>query len=320
MTIQQLEYVIALDDHRHFVTAATHCNVTQPALTIQVKKLEEELNLQLFDRSRQPLEPTPAGREIIARAREVLRQLNHMKEFIQDEKNGTRGSFRMGILSTLAPYLLPRFLPAFEKACPDCSLEIEEDQVFGLLDKLAADKLDMAILSTPLNNPVLREIPLFYEPFIAYVPQKYTARTARLSAQDLDTKELLLLNKEYCYSSQLMQVLHTKKLQRREDAYDFQVNSIETLKNLVKANQGFALVPELATLAENSDKRIKRFKDPQPAREISLVVHHSFPKETLLKQLSDCIVSNVPASMRHAKYKRIKWNEAGYLRALGIEG
>ncbi|RFM30551.1 LysR substrate-binding domain-containing protein [Deminuibacter soli] len=318
MTIQQLEYVIALDDYRHFVTAATHCSVTQPALTIQVKKLEEELNMQLFDRSKQPLEPTRAGKEIIARAREVLRQLSHMRDYVDDEKNSISGSFRLGIIPTLAPYLLPLFLPAFTKACPDCNLEIEEDHIFGLLDKLANDKLDMAILSTPVDNPVLREIPLFNEPFMGYLPLKHPlGKALKLETSDLDAKELLLLSKDYCYSSQLMQVCHTKKLARRDTPYGFQVSSIETLKNLVKANQGFTLVPELSVIGEGADKRIKRFKDPQPAREISLVVHQSFPKETLLEKIREVIAASVPASMQQSKYKRIKWNDVNCLRVLG---
>lgn len=318
MTIQQLEYIIALDDYRHYVTAATHCNVTQPALTIQVKKLEEELNVQLFNRSKQPLEPTKAGKELIVRAREVLRQLGHMRAFVLDEKNSTSGSFRLGIIPTLAPYLLPLFLPAFTKACPDCHLEIEESAMFDLLEKLSNDKLDMAIMSTPVDNPVLREIPLFNEPFMGYLPLKHAhSKTAKLDMGELDAKDLLLLNKEYCYASQVMQVCHARKLQRKDAVYEFQINSIETLKNLVRANQGFTLLPELSTITEN-DKRIKRFRDPQPAREISLVVHQSFPKEILLKKIREAILQNIPATMQQGKYKRIKWNDAAYLRVLGV--
>jgi LysR family transcriptional regulator, hydrogen peroxide-inducible genes activator len=319
MTIQQLEYIIALDHFRHFASAASACHVTQPALTIQLKKLEQEWGVQLFDRSKQPLEPTHTGKEIIARARQVLRELNHMTAFVQEEKTGLTGTFRLGIIPTLAPYILPAFLASFKQRCPQAHLVIEELQTGPALRLLDQDLLDMAIMATPTGKSHLREITLFYEPFVGYIPPTHPlSKKKKLSMAEMNSKDLLLLNKEYCYSSQLLEVCHPGKSLDHPLNMELQTGSIETLKNLVRAGQGYTLVPALSIADQPDDPRIKQFSPPQPAREISLVVHQSFPKQAILKKVSESILEGIPKAFQKAPgYQRIRWNDSPYFSLFG---
>ena len=179
MTIQQLEYIIALDTHRHFVRAAEKCFVTQPTLTIQVKKLEEEIGVEIFDRTKHPVEPTITGERIILKARSILREVKGLSEIIQGEKETLEGTFKLGIIPTMAPYLLPRFLKSFSESYPKTRLVIEELESDSIIDKLLKDELDIALMSTPLNETALREVKLFNEPFVVYADKNHTLRKKR---------------------------------------------------------------------------------------------------------------------------------------------
>lgn len=309
MTLQQLEYILALDTHRHFVNAAESCFVTQPTLTLQIKKLETEMGLQIFDRSKHPIEPTKTGLKVIESARQILREVNGLKSFINMEKDDLSGTFRIGVIPTVAPYLMPRFLKQFIDANPKINLVIREIESEQIIADLKNDLLDIGILATPLEENSLREIPLYNEPFLIYSAEQHPLfKQQHIQPRDLPEKGLWLLNQGHCLRNQVLSVCRQKKNSSNNNL-SYESGSIETLKNLVKNNMGYTLVPELSVLDTlTTDERIQRFDKPEPSREISMVVHQSFNKEAILEMIKVSILQNTPSHFSKAKtYNRIKW-------------
>ena len=309
MTLQQLEYVVALDNHRHFVKAANSCFVTQPTLTMQVKKLEEEIGIKLFDRDSTPLKPTAAGENIIIKARQVLMEVAQMKAFVSNETESVEGTFTLGIIPTIAPYLLPLFLPGFIAANPKTHLIIKELPTHQIINQLKNGLLDMGLLSTPLEEKMIREIALYYEPFLLYLPHKHNwTQTSDIDPKQLNQKEMLLLEEGHCFREQALAICHNRQ-QNKGRNFEYESGSIEALKGLVKQGMGYTLVPELAVTDELGADNIKRFVSPQPAREISLVVHNGFTKEALINRLHQSIIAVIPKQFVKAKtYTKVKWH------------
>jgi LysR family transcriptional regulator, hydrogen peroxide-inducible genes activator len=306
MNLQQLEYVVALDIHRNHVKAAEHCHVTQPTLSMMVKKLEDELGVKIFDRS-QPLKPTPQGEIIISRARQILQEIKGLKEFVKTEKDTITGEFRLGVIPTLAPYLLPRFLNEFLAKHPGTSFTVTEMQTDDIIKNLKNNRLDIAILVTPLDDREIREVPVFYEPIVLYTAenQKYYQQD-KINLKSLTTDNLLLLEEGHCFRGQVMNLCTTKG-KRTHNQLNYQSGSFETLKAMVDNNYGYTLIPELAVNVKN--KHVKRFTSPEPVREVSLAVHQGFVKETLLTKLREAILRSIPIHFRkNEKYIRVKWN------------
>jgi len=309
MTLQQLEYIIALDTHRHFVNAAESCFVTQPTLTLQIKKLETEMGVQIFDRSKHPIAPTKTGLRVIESARQILREVNSLKSFINMEKDDLSGTFRIGVIPTVAPYLMPRFLKQFMDQNPKINLVIREIESEQIIVDLKNDLLDIGILATPLDENGLREIPLYNEPFLIYSAEQHPLFIQEhIQPADLPEKGLWLLNQGHCLRNQVLRVCSQKK-NAENNNLSYESGSIETLKNLVKNHMGYTLVPELSVMETiSSDDRIKRFDAPEPSREISMVVHQSFNKEAILEIIKGAILENIPSNFRKAKtFNRIKW-------------
>ncbi len=309
MTLQQLEYIVALDTHRHFVNAAESCFVTQPTLTLQIKKLETEMGLQIFDRSKHPIEPTKTGYKVIESARQILREVNGLKSFVNMEKDDLKGTFRIGVIPTVAPYLMPRFLKQFIDANPKINLVIREIESEQIITDLKNDLLDIGLLATPLDENGLREIPLYNEPFLIYSAEQHPLFTKEhIQPTDLTEKGLWVLNQGHCLRNQVLKVCSQKK-NAQNNNLSYESGSIETLKNLVKNHMGYTLVPELSVYDTlDTDKRIKRFDKPEPSREISMVVHQSFNKEAILEKIKSAILEDIPAHFVKAKtYSRIKW-------------
>lgn len=301
MTIQQLEYIVALDNYRHFVKAAEHCFVTQPTLSMQVKKLEEEFGVQIFDRSQKKLVPTNAGIKILLKARQIIREVKQLNELVSNQMKSMEGSFRLGIIPTLAPYLLPLFLPAFIKVNPQTKLIIQEQQTTDILNGLKNDLLDIGLLVTPVMEHDIREIPLFNEPFLAFFPEDFPLKGKEaIEAEALDLSQLLVLTDGHCFRDQTLNICghhgHAPGLN-----FDYQSGSIEALVNLVKQGVGYTLVPELAVKQCNFKGQIRRFQTPEPVREVSLVVHNSFAKEALIDSMRTEILANIPKSMLSKK-------------------
>lgn len=308
MTLQQLEYIVALDTHRHFVNAAESCFVTQPTLTLQIKKLENEMGTMIFDRSKHPIEPTKTGQVIVERARQILREVNGLKDFVNTEKDDISGTFRIGVIPTVAPYLMPRFLKSFTDANPKINLVVREIESEQIIHDIKNDQLDIGLLATPLDEQSLREIPLYNEPFLLYAAEQNPLYIKQhIKSSELPEKGLWLLNQGHCLRNQVLTICSQKQSSKNNNL-SYESGSIETLKNLVKNHMGYTLVPELSVVDSMQDQRVKRFEKPEPVREISLVVHQSFNKEAVLELLKAEILNNIPDNFTKAKmYNRIKW-------------
>lgn len=306
MNLQQLEYIVALDIHRNHARAAEHCHVSQPTLSMMVKKLEGELGVRIFERG-QPLKPSSQGEIIVARARQILQEIKNLREFVRDEKESIDGEFRLGVIPTLAPYLLPRFLNDFLAKHPGTSFTVMEMQTEEIIKNLKSGRLDVGILVTPLDDKEIREIPVFYEPILLYTSQnlKYYGQE-RVSLKSLNTDKLLLLEEGHCFRGQVMNLCPAKG-KRSNRQLNYQSGSFETLKAMVDNDYGYTLIPELAV--DIRKKQVKHFTAPEPVREVSLVVHFGFVKETLLVKLRDAILKAIPAHFRkNEKYIRVRWD------------
>lgn len=314
MTIQQLKYIVALDEYRHFARAAEACMVTQPGLTIQLKNLEEEIGIKLFDRSKTPLKPTAAGEEILLRARKLLREADAIRDYVVHKKNDLEGKVVLGVISTLAPYLIPQFISRVTEVLPDMEFVIKEGGTGELMHWLEAGSIDVALMATPTGNGALREYPVFSEPFVAYLNKGHAMADAGFYTLRLQDKpELLLLENEYCYNAQLLDICGLKSGGFTNNRFMYEINSIETLKNLVRAGLGFALVPQLSVLNEPGDSLYKPFEEPVPVREISLVVTDTFTRKLLIEKMSEVIWGCLPESMRKERpYRKIRWNDSPY--------
>lgn len=308
MTLQQLEYIVALDNHRHFVRAAEHCFVTQPTLTLQIKKLEDEMGTLIFDRTKHPIIPTPLGELVILKARQVLQEAQQLKELVNKQKDGITGTFRLGVIPTLAPYLVPRFLRQFSDEHPETRLVITEMESENIIKGLHSDLIDLGLLVTPLDEGSLREIPLFYEPFLVYCAENHAYYSKNtIKPEEIDTQGLWILNQGHCFRNQVLNICNRGSSASKNISYES--GSIETLKNLVKWNTGYTLVPELSVLHSLSDPMLKRFEDPEPVREVSLVVHKSFIKEAMIEKLREKILANLPGHFKQSekKFIKVKW-------------
>ncbi|SMB86267.1 transcriptional regulator, LysR family [Hymenobacter roseosalivarius DSM 11622] len=307
VNLQQLEYLLALDTHRQFVSAAGSCHVTQPALSMQLQKLEEELGVLLFDRKKKRLEPTAVGVKVIQQARHVLREVQLLREVVQVEKGELVGEVRLGIIPTLAPYLVPLFLVPLAERHPQLRVRVEELQSEELVSRLKAHQLDIGLLITPLDDGQLREVPLLEEPFLGYVSVSHPLYAhATLRPTDLSGAGLWLLQQGHCFRNQVLTICAPPD---GVHPYSYESGSIETLKELVRRNNGYTLVPELSVLGEAGDNpMVKRFEAPEPVREVSLVVHHGFVRTQLLTNLRQLILEQVPERLHAGRAtQKIKW-------------
>lgn len=314
MTIQQLKYIVALDEERHFARAAEVCMVTQPGLTIQLKNLEEEIGIKIFDRNKVPLTPTVLGIEIINKARKILREADEIRDFVVNEKNLLEGELKLGVISTLSPYLIPLFIKAMKEKAPKVHFIIREANTGQLMKEVENGTLDVAIMATPTGNSNLIEHPIFKEPFVAYLNALHPmAESDFYEMQPGDKTELLLLHQEFCYNAQLLDICGIKDPGKIKEQFTYDISSIETLKNLVRAQLGFAIIPELSILNEKESHLFKPFKDPKPVREISLVVSDTFSKKLVLEKMNEAIWNCLPKSLQQEfAYRKIRWNDSPY--------
>ena len=301
MTFVQLEYIVAVDTYRHFATAAGHCFVTQPTLSMQVQKLEEELGLKLFDRSKQPVIPTEAGRAIIEQARRILGEKQVITEIVQEKKGVLTGELRIGIIPTLAPYLLPLFIQTFTTKYPQIKLIVSELTTELLVSRLREGRVDVGILVTPLQENGIREQVLFYEELLVYVARKNAAyKKTYMLAQDIDPEKLWLLEEGHCFRSQIVRLCELRKASKEGSHFDYEAGSLETLRRMVELNDGITILPELAALdlTGKQQQLIRHFKRPAPMREVSIVVHRDFVKQRLVQALYQEILRSVPEKVR----------------------
>ncbi|MBO0931353.1 hydrogen peroxide-inducible genes activator [Fibrella aquatilis] len=300
MTLTQLEYIVAIDTHRHFATAAEHCHVTQPTLSMQIQKLEDELGVLLFDRSKQPVVPTDMGQLIVAQARMVLQTSRRIPEMAQESRDEVGGELRLGIIPTLAPYLLPHFIGAFMKRHPQVTVHLQELLTDQITERLRNGLLDVGIVVTPLRENTMTELPLFREPFTVYAAVGHPLLEKKvISPPDLAADGLWLLSEGHCFREQVLNLCGSNRV--RETPLQYETGSLETLIKLIDRQGGFTLLPELATLDLDPARqaRIRRFAGEQPARDISLVMHRSFLKRSLINALRKEILAHLPMEIKN---------------------
>jgi LysR family hydrogen peroxide-inducible transcriptional activator len=261
-----------------------------------------------------PLTPTELGTEIISRAKRILRETNEIRDFVVNEKNLLSGEIKLGVISTLSPYLIPLFIKAMKKATPNMHFIIKEANTGQLIHDVLTGALDVALMATPTGVPSLIEHAVFKEPFVAYLNENHPMADEEFyELQPGDRPELLLLQHEYCYNAQLLDICGLKKPGKIKDQFSYEISSIETLKNLVRAQLGFAIVPQLSILNEKDTTLFKPFKDPKPVREISFVVSDTFSKKLLLEKMNEAIWDCLPESLKKdISYKKIRWNDSPY--------
>ena len=305
MTHTQLEYIVALDKHRHFGKAAKSCHVSQPTLSMQIHKLEEELGIIIFDRSKNPLKVTSEGEVIINQAKVALRELKKIPDLIDEMKSGLKGSLKLAVIPTLAPYLIPLFASHFSEAYPEVELTIEEHTTTDILKLLDEDAIDVACMATPLKDDSVIERVLFYEPFCLYVsPDNPLYQKEKVQESELELKDLWLLTEGHCFRNQVLRFCHMRRsVQGLRKGLEFESGNLETLKNMVDQAGGYTLLPQLAvaTLPEEKRKRTRAFGQVVPTREVSLVHSRAFLKERLIEALEKTIIETVPKDLRSYK-------------------
>ncbi len=308
MTLQQLEYILAVDVYKQFSTAAEKCFITQPSLSAMILKLEDELGVKIFDRSKQPIMPTEIGSDIIAQARLIINESEHLKQMVKDRMETVSGTLRLGIIPTLAPYLLPLFLKDFSEKHPNLKLSVTELTTEHIISYLKNGIIDVGIMATPSKDNQLFEDPIFYEEFVAYAPNENAMLNKQyLLAEDIDANRLMLLQEGHCMRAQVINLCALQKTHSSLRNITYEAGSLETLKRLVEAHSGITILPHLAVLDMNEDQMqyIRFFKPPAPVREISLVTHRNLVKKRLIEVLKEAIMDNLPLPIKKIRKKRV---------------
>lgn len=299
MTLTQLKYIIAVDRYRHFATAAEKSYVTQPTLSMQIHKLEEELGITIFDRSKSPVIPTEIGEKIIAEAKKIIKKSKHIEDLATLNDDELRGTFRIGIIPTVAPYLLPLFLRNFRKKYPDVRLIFEEVVTDKLLDLLNQDHLDIGIIATPADRGNIFEEDLYYEPFLGYVSEDHPlAKKDRLSVDDLEVTNLWLLNEGHCFRDQTVKLCKKFRKNKLDNPkIEFESGNLETLKQLVEQNFGMTLLPYLAKSQINAQcakAHLREFDDPVPRRKVRIVYGREYLKKNIIEAFKKEVMASIP--------------------------
>ena len=303
MTLQQLEYILAVERYRHFGRAAEACNVTQPTLSAMIGKLEEELNAKLFDRNRQPICPTPVGEQVLRQAKEVLAQADSIKDIVEEEKHSLNGTFRVGILPTIAPYLLPRFFPQLMKKYPTFDIRVREMKTYEIKEALLQGDIDAGILAQIEGLEEYEQTHLFYEKYEGYVSRedalfaKETLRTSDVAS----SRDLWLLDEGHCFRDQMVRFCQMKSSQTSQLAYN--LGSMETFMRMVESGKGITFIPELAVMQLSGEQKelVRPFAIPVPTRQLILITNRNFIRQTLLDVIVKEIQASVPKEMLKMK-------------------
>ncbi len=295
MTISQLKYLLAVAKYKNFTVASEKCFVTQPTLSMQIQKLEDELDILIFNRKKKPIEPTEIGKKIIEQAKTIVNESKRITDIVEQEKGFIGGDFTIGIIPTILPTLLPVFLKTFLKKYPKVHLIIEELTTQQILKKLKEGHLDMGIAATPLEDLSIKERILYYEPFVGFLPEDHRLyNKKKLHTDDLDLDDILLLEDGHCFKDSILNLC--KSLQNSEQRFELTTGSFDTLIKLSKEGLGMTLLPYLHTLdlCEKEKKHLREFNNPVPAREVSIIYH----KSQLKMQLVDAIKTTIDGLIR----------------------
>ena len=307
MTKTQLEYIVAVDNYKSFIRASEKMFVTQPTLSMQIKKLEEELGTTLFDRSKAPVATTEIGQKIIEQARNVISENNRIYDIISEESDQITGKFRLAVIPTIAPFLLPLFLESFVKNNKGLELTIDELQTEEIISGLKKDEIDAGIVATPLSNKEITESPIYYEPFYAYISPKHPLfRKKKISSKELNVDDVWLLKEGHCFRDQVINICSQNKNENsaKKSLLNFEGATLETLIRMVENNFGMTFIPYLLgkELSSTSKGRfIREFKNPIPKREISIIFQRSFLKRKIIYKLHEEIVKHLPSELINKK-------------------
>jgi LysR family hydrogen peroxide-inducible transcriptional activator len=300
MTITQLYYVLAVAEYQNFTKAAEKCFVTQPTLSMQIQKLEDQLDIQIFDRSKKPIELTEVGRKIVHQAKNIVNEADRIKDIVDQQKGFVGGEFKLGIIPTIMTTLLPMFLKNFIRRYPKVKLKIEEHPTERIIQLINDGHLDAAIAATPLNNPTIKERVLFFEPFVGYIPNEHElSKKNEIQISDLDANNLLLLEDGHCFRDGVLNLCQTKK-NNQDDKFQLESGSIEMLVKLANEGMGMTLIPFLNTLDLKKDEHsnLRFFEKPSPAREVSLIYHKSELKIQIIEALQNVISGVVRGAIK----------------------
>ncbi len=304
MTLQQLEYIVAVEKYRHFAKAAESCHVTQSTLSMMIQKLEQELEINIFDRKTQPIEPTPIGVTLLAQAKVILYNAKQFKELALSEKEQESGKVTFGIIPTVAPYVLPKLFNILQERNPNINLHVKEITTSEIINQLEKAEIDMALLATPLNNPNLLEIPIYYERFFAYVSPTEPLYNIinEYEMRHLPTDHLWILKEGHCLRNQVMRLCESES----GFSTTYEAGSIDTLVKIVDTNGGYTIIPELHLdfLSEKQKANVRPIVNPEPNREISLVVRNDYVKEKLLNVIARNISDTIPENMLDERLKK----------------
>jgi LysR family hydrogen peroxide-inducible transcriptional activator len=300
ISLIQLEYIVAVDTYRHFVTAAEKCFVTQPTLSMQVKKMEEELGVIIFDRTKQPVETTDIGIRIVEQARVILHESAKIRDIIQDHFDTVSGELKIGIIPSLAPYLLPLFIGSLAKKYPDLEIQVKELITDEVVEELKKGLIDVGIIVTPLKEEGILEKPLFYEGIKIYTnPQHSFIKQMEIDLNEIESPDIWLLSQGHCFRHQVVNLCSYQTEGLQKLPFKYESESIETIKKIVDREGGLALLPELslADLSEARKKQVKNFKGINPLREVSLVFVRNYAKKQILTVLEEEVKVSVPDKM-----------------------
>lgn len=304
ITLTQLEYIVAVDTYRHFGRAAESCFITQPTLSMQIKKLEEDLEIIIFDRSKHPLIPTDVGQRIIEQARIALKQSEEINNIVKDHKNLVSGLIRIGIIPTMAPYLLPIFIGKYKRKYPNIFIKVVEETTANIVNLLHKDLIDVGILATPLKEDKINEKPIFYEEMLIYVsPSHKLYNQKKITVKDIATPEIWLLSDGHCFRDQVINLCSYMGTTESELPFHFEAGSLETLMNRVDREGGLTLIPELAkeSMPESRLVNVRSFHNTKPLREVSLVYSRHFAKHKLINLLWREIKEAIPPGLQDEK-------------------
>lgn len=305
MTLTQLNYILAVDRCRNFAQAAKECFVTQPTLSMQVQKLEDHLQIIIFDRSKSPVEPTPMGKKVLEYARKVMQGANALEELSKSLRGEVSGEYILGVIPTLAPYVLPLFLKEFVEKYPRVELKVYEYQTDEIIRLLKDGKIDGSILATPLEVKELKEEHLFYEPFKVFLsPEHMLLKKKTLEEKDLNLSEAWLLKEGHCMRAQALQLCQYKKVNEGRHLF-FEAGSLETLINMVKSSDGFTVLPYLAcaNMSAHDKNLLRDFKQNVPVRNISFVTGPHSMKQSIEKAMIEVIMKNIPKELKKTSAK-----------------
>jgi len=307
LTLTQLEYLVALDQLRHFGKAAKACHVSQPTLSMQIQKLETELGVIFFDRSHQPLLPTAAGAALIAQARIVLSEARRLNQLSKEDSKELKGELRLGVIPTIAPYVVPLFVEHMATMFPKLLLHIDELQTHQIIASLENETLDVGLLATPLKAEGLEEEKLFLEPFSLYVHTSHQlAKRKSVSEDDLDGSDMWLLSEGHCLRSQILRFCSLKSSQPVFRNVHFAAGNLETLQRLVETGSGYTLLPWLAAQRPHPKiATIVPFKAPVSQRQVSLVWRRSQLKRKAIMALAEAIRATLPNELRSLQKNRV---------------